>query len=162
MNILIIDPINTVAPYENSTLKSQAIGGTEASITRVVNGLATRHNVYVAQRRRKVIKKESATLSYIPSNDISKIKKNKIDNVIIVRSYDLIEKFRKQFNDTNLFLWMHDNIQEEMPNKAVLKIKNALEKNNCKIVAVSKSHQNTIQKYLNLEKRAHNIHIQPN
>ena len=127
--------------YQSDTLTNKAIGGTEASIIRVANILSKKYQVYVAQKYRNFVTKESERLWFIPKTDISKIYPNII---IVLRKYKVLKKIAQQFPEAKLFLWLHTYKNKEY---AFLRAK--LSKINFSIICNSDTHRKHTHQLIN-------------
>ena len=87
-------------PYQLSTLKLQAIGGTEASIVKTASILSSRYKVIVAQRYRNSVTSEHENLTFIPKKEMYSVNPNFI---IILRKFPLLKQLQRIFPHARLF-----------------------------------------------------------
>jgi len=127
--------------YQISTLKKQALGGTESSIVRTAMILSQKHKVFVAQKFREKMHTESLNLSFIPKSDIDQLKP---DFIVVLRKYPLLKGLSLQFPQAKLFLWLHTYKNTEY----ILK-KLSLAKTNTTIICNSQTHAQHTSKILN-------------
>ncbi|MCF6288714.1 MAG: glycosyltransferase [Proteobacteria bacterium] len=127
--------------YQVSTLKDQAIGGTESSIVKTAMLLSQKHKVFVAQKSRKTTYIESLNLSFIPKNDIDQLNP---DFVVVLRKHPLLKKLSKQFPQAKLFLWLHTYKNTEYAFKRL-----SLAKTNATIICNSQTHAQHTNEILN-------------
>lgn len=92
-SILFYDPACR-QPYDTRTLHQQATGGTEATLTRVADGLGA----YVMQHNRT-----EAYGSYLPPGRLSGI-----DHVVLNRDSRALPRVRELFPQACVYLWIHD------------------------------------------------------
>ena len=94
-SVLFFDPACR-QPYDTATRQHQAIGGTEASVTRIADALGA----YVMQHNR-------ATRSgqYLPPGRIPGIRQ-----VVVVRDSRCIAQLREWYSGAQFYLWLHDQV----------------------------------------------------
>ena len=127
--------------YQLSTLKQQAIGGTESSVVKTAVILSKEYKVIVAQKHREKETIESESLSFIPK---SQMHKTNPDFIVVLRKYPLLKELKKQFPQAQLFLWLHTYKNTEYVFKRV-----GLSKTNTTIICNSKTHANHTAQILN-------------
>ncbi len=104
--VLFIDG-HCAVPYDHTSLSSDALGGTEATVIRIAEKLSERVPVVVLQDKRQSISK-SKNVSYCPMGiDIESIKWQAI---IAIRNPPLGIMLRSLFKDTPIWVWVHDLI----------------------------------------------------
>lgn len=128
-------------PYKLSTLKQQALGGTEASIIKTAEILSIAYKVLVAQKYRDEDSVENENLKFISKRNIGKYQP---DWIIVVRKYQLLKPLSKEFPSAKLFLWIHTYKNIEY----VLK-KGGLCKRRVTLICNSNTHKESIDKILN-------------
>ena len=101
--ILIVD-FACPDPYDANTLKTKPMGGTEATVVRVAEGLSEWYDVTVIQHNRAKTTKNGA--AYAPMTAINDIKHPK--QVICLRDPRPLAFLKNQYPDAGLFLWLHD------------------------------------------------------
>ncbi len=94
-SVLFYDP-SCQRPYDTRTLRQQATGGTEASVTRVADALGA----FVMQHNRT-----EAYGSYLPPGKIEGI-----EHVILNRDSRALPRVRELFPGARTYLWVHDQL----------------------------------------------------
>lgn len=103
MRILFVDAV-CYKPYDQHTLDSEPLGGTEASVVRIAEGLAKRgHTVRVTQHNRTEQSTCGATYTPFKANDDFKA-----SHVVVLRAPLMLHTARKQYPNAKLYLWCHD------------------------------------------------------
>jgi glycosyltransferase involved in cell wall biosynthesis len=95
-SILFYDPVCR-QPYDTRTLLQQATGGTEASLTRIADGLGA----CVMQHNRT-----EAFGSYLPPGRLAGI-----EHVVLTRDSRALPRIRELFPQACVYLWLHDLIR---------------------------------------------------
>ncbi|HXR93418.1 MAG TPA: glycosyltransferase family 4 protein [Steroidobacteraceae bacterium] len=95
-SILFYDPV-CQQPYDTRTLQQKATGGTEASLTRIADGLGA----YVMQHNRT-----EASGSYLPPGKLAGI-----EHVVLTRDSRALPRIRDLFPQACVYLWLHDLIR---------------------------------------------------
>jgi glycosyltransferase involved in cell wall biosynthesis len=95
-SILFYDPV-CQQPYDTGTLQQKATGGTEASLTRIADGLGA----YVMQHNRT-----EALGSYLPPGRLAGI-----EHVVVTRDSRALPRIRELFPQACVYLWLHDLIR---------------------------------------------------
>jgi glycosyltransferase involved in cell wall biosynthesis len=95
-SVLFYDPV-CQEPYDTRTLEQQATGGTEASLTRVAEGLGA----YVMQHNRT-----EAFRCYLPPGRVAGI-----EHVVVARDPRALPVIRELFPQACVYLWVHDLIR---------------------------------------------------
>lgn len=110
MNILFVDFVAD-GPYSDVKLRESSMGGTEASVVRVAEGLAERgHNVCVAQRRREQQETSANGVSYTSTATTH----FKPTHVVVLRVPGFLPGLRALYPNAKLFVWAHDIISTQM------------------------------------------------
>ena len=94
-SVLFFDP-SCQRPYDTRTLREQATGGTEASVTRVADALGA----FVMQHNRT-----EAFESYLPPGRIAGI-----EHVIVNRDSRAFSQVRRLYPHARMYLWVHDQL----------------------------------------------------
>ncbi|HEY3784524.1 MAG TPA: glycosyltransferase family 4 protein [Steroidobacteraceae bacterium] len=94
-SVLFFDP-SCQSPYDTRTLREQATGGTEASVTRVADALGA----FVMQHNRT-----EAFRSYLPPSRIEGI-----EHVIVNRDSRALARVRELYPHARMYLWIHDQL----------------------------------------------------
>ena len=96
----------TPTVYTRATLNERALGGTEATVARVAEGLAPLHTIYLAQHNRsKKEECEEKNVRYISFDTAHQLTP---DAVILLRQTQLLEEIGKYYPTAKLFFWMHN------------------------------------------------------
>jgi glycosyltransferase involved in cell wall biosynthesis len=137
MNILFFHP-DCNKPYNDRALKEGGLGGTEATVVRISEGLAAAgHHVSVSQGERASFDHSPGGVQYIP-NILTHppILPAIFTHVIMVDVEKLLPKLSNIFPESHLYLWIHC-----FPGKRRRKkIRPLLQKTGACMVAVSQSH----------------------
>jgi glycosyltransferase involved in cell wall biosynthesis len=94
-SVLFFDPACN-RPYDSRTLREQATGGTEASVTRIADALGA----FVMQHNRTEVYG-----SYLPPGRIAGI-----EHVILNRDSRALPRVRELYPDAKMYLWVHDRL----------------------------------------------------
>lgn len=133
--ILLIDA-TCPKPYDSKTLQTSPLGGTEATVVRVAEGLARRgHAVTVAQHNR--IETVTGPVSYVPLDEIP-AGRQKL--VVALRTPKLLPFIQKNFSNARHVLWCHDYNQQEI----VQDFDACLRGKDVTILGVSRTHKGAI------------------
>jgi glycosyltransferase involved in cell wall biosynthesis len=95
-SVLFFDP-NCQSPYSRRTLEEAALGGTEASVTRIaeaLDALVMQHNRIAPEGR------------YLPPGTA-----NGIDHLVILRDSRKVREICAGFPNARVYLWMHDLVR---------------------------------------------------
>lgn len=96
MSVLFFDPA-CLQPYDTRTLRSQALGGTEATVIRVADAL----EALVVQHNRT----ESSGRYRTPE------KNPDITRVVVTRDSRALPRVRELYPNARVFLWLHDQLK---------------------------------------------------
>src|SRR5262249_1180883 len=94
-SVLFYDPL-CVQPYDTRTLRSAALGGTEATLVRVADALGA----YVIQHNRREDWERYRAPQRLPG----------IDHVIVSREARPLGRVRERYPQARLYLWLHDRL----------------------------------------------------
>ena len=139
--ILFVDVTHPQA-YDEQTLNSQPLGGTEASVIRTAGILASRHQVCVAQKARSSIYQASQNLQYLPLE--MALETFAADEVVVLRKFPTLKKLRQHYPGAGLYLWLHTYKNAEYALKKPL-----LQNMGAGIVANSCTHRTHLHQILN-------------
>jgi glycosyltransferase involved in cell wall biosynthesis len=104
MRILFVDPV-CPKPYDPQVLATQPLGGTEATVVRVAEGLLAKGlEVRVAQHNRVDVYYAGSAV-YQPFGSGEKFKPT---HVVVLRAPMALKQARKQFPNAKLYFWAHD------------------------------------------------------
>lgn len=92
-------------PYDLNTLESEGLGGTEATVVRVAEGLASHEDNFVIVEQHNINDSigNSGLVEYRPIGMTTKA-----TNVVCLRHPGLLIEARNRFPHANLYLWCHD------------------------------------------------------
>ncbi len=139
--ILFVDVTHPKA-YDEQTLTSQPLGGTEASVIRTAGILASRHQVCVAQKARSSMYQASQNLQYLPLE--MALETFAADEVVVLRKFPTLKKLRQHYPGAGLHLWLHTYKNAEYALKKPL-----LQNLGAGIVANSRTHRRHLDQILN-------------
>lgn len=143
-SILFIDDI-CPKPYDPAILKEEALGGTEATVIRIAEGLARTGllKVFVQQHNREHLCCFDAI--YLSREQLAPAD---VDYVISLRSPLTLHEAKKTYANSKHYLWLHDLIDAPYARGLV----DALEKTDPEgILAVSSFHRNQILRALHTQ-----------
>jgi glycosyltransferase involved in cell wall biosynthesis len=142
MRLLFLD-ITCPKPYSPETLRSEPLGGTEATVIRVAEGLAERgHEVIVAQHNRLTPAVGHGAL-YTTFEELDHIQREP-HAVISIRAPELVAYgFEKFGRGPKRFLWLHDFNEQD-----VVRAYPVLSDIGVKILAVSRMHKTAVKNAL--------------
>lgn len=95
-SVLFYDP-SCQRPYDTRTLREEAIGGTEASVTRIADAIGA----FVMQHNRT-----EASGTYLPPGKIAGI-----EHVILNRDSRALPRIRELYPNARTYLWIHDQLR---------------------------------------------------
>ena len=93
--ILFFDPV-CQQPYDTRTLRREAMGGTEASLTRIADAL----DAYVMQHNRS-----DSWGRYLPVQPLPGVA-----HVVLNRDSRALPRIRELFPGARVYLWLHDQL----------------------------------------------------
>ncbi|MDZ7641593.1 MAG: glycosyltransferase [Desulfurivibrio sp.] len=131
MNILFVDQKSST-PYDSAIMRREAVGGTEASLVTVAEGLAATHRVAVVQLGRQQPVEFSPSLRYLPLHSPHPFGNQPADAVVILRRIRAIPAYRRRFPQARIHVWLHNWQRPEV----VLK-RGILARNHCSLITVS-------------------------
>lgn len=105
MRILFIDPC-CPKPYDPSILSKEPLGGTEATVVRLAEGLVAKDiDTRVAQHcRKETYYVDGKSAQYVPFGS----GEHRPTHVVVLRVPGALYQARKQFPSAKLYLWCHD------------------------------------------------------
>lgn len=138
MRLVFLD-ITCPKPYDLETLKNEPLGGTEATVIRVAEGLANRgHDVTVFQHNREA--DGTGQARYVSLDAIDDDRYHLPDAVIALRKTQLIPFIKEKWKGkSKLYLWAHDYNQQDF-----VKDYGVLHNSGVKILGVSQTHKTAI------------------
>lgn len=110
MVIVFIDP-KCPAPYDSEVLRTKALGGTEATVVRVAEGLSRQHTVRVLQHNRQETREENPQLHFLPISELQQAVQG-ADHVIFIQKGQHIEVAAR--SGARLWLWLHNYLKDEV------------------------------------------------
>lgn len=132
MKILFVDTVGYKS-YDDDTLRNEPLGGTEATVVRVSEGLAKAGiPVQVVQRVRTTVSTNSAV--YAPINAAKDFVPT---HIVTLRTAAPLDTIRQQFPNAKLYVWYHDLFS---PGAAFVKDCESLVRNSAKPICVSTFH----------------------
>ncbi len=131
-NVIFIDFV-CPKPYDLETLKTEGLGGTEATVVRIAEALSKSHRVFVLQHCREKAS-ITETVSYLPVDGDTPTP----DYVVHLRTAMGIPFFAEKAPQARQFLWCHDLLTA---NKAFYQDLPILHKNNVTAITVSNYHK---------------------
>lgn len=96
MSVLFFDPV-CQQPYDTSTLRRQAMGGTEATVVRIADAL----EAFVVQHNRREIQGRYRVPEKMPQ----------VSSVVINRDSRALPLVRDLYPNARLYLWLHDRVR---------------------------------------------------
>lgn len=131
MRILFYD-VSTPRPYAGCSLRNEALGGTEATVIRIAEGLAPYHRIFVAQHGRQDDCVD-AGVHYISLHAAQRLEiQQAFDVVVLLRDDKFLTAVAHQFRTAKLYFWMHN-----VPSRNLFHVKARLIKYGFDIIAVS-------------------------
>lgn len=140
--VLFVDTTHPKA-YDFSTLKAQAVGGTESSLLRTAKILTENgFQVTVCQQARTKNKHTQQGVLFLGLDDLHNTVKP--DHIVILRKFKQVSIFRQKFPTASIHLWIHTykNIEYSLKRLASAKL-------NYSIVCNSKTHADHTNGLLN-------------
>lgn len=106
--------IDTVCPrpYDPHTLATEGLGGTEATVVRIAEGLGEKETVWVSQHKRTHTTMSKAIYKPLKTEMLQKTFKCKA--FIILRNPTVAINIKKMHPDTPVFLWLHDIVNNDI------------------------------------------------
>ncbi|MGE4049877.1 MAG: glycosyltransferase family 4 protein [Piscinibacter sp.] len=143
MRVLIHDAASDYA-YDADVMSRRGVGGTEASVVRVAEGLSAVCEVAVAQRGRSTHYSPHAGLRYVPLQDPAPFGSAMPDCAVVVRKHRHIVKLHSRFPHARLLLWIHNWQRPE-----TLLLRARLARSTGAIVTVSEAHREATRRLMN-------------
>lgn len=106
LKILFVD-VDCPRPLTGAALDSEPLGGTEATLFRVAEGLAESgsHEIFIAQHNRDA-EETVRSVRYIPFR-FGGEPAVRPDSVVVLRSFKIVDGLASSYPEARLFLWMH-------------------------------------------------------
>lgn len=137
--VLLFDPVAPRA-YSDRTLRSEAMGGTEATVVRVAGGLARHRQVVVAQSARAHAEAGADGVLYLPwSREEPLPGMRDAPVVVLVRAHKLLPRVREQYPHARLFLWLHG-----FPGNRRKALAHCARRASATVIAVSETHRQAL------------------
>lgn len=143
MHVLFIDSTYH-KPYSLQNLRTQALGGTEATVLRVLGRLAEYCHITFAQSHRTVIEVEDNGLRYIPLDSVWKEQIPTPDAIVCIRSMSLLQRLCASFPRAKKYVWMHNLRKRE-----IILYKQQLHRAGAALICVSKYHREHTNRRIN-------------
>jgi glycosyltransferase involved in cell wall biosynthesis len=129
------------APYDSEALRNRGLGGTEATVIRIAQALAQRHDVTVVQHNRLQPCIESPSLQFLPLDSLATAVRD-AQHVVLIQKTRLIRQVARH-SSARLWVWLHNYIKDEVrfswPDYLAYRIG---------IICVSRTHAQHTQRYL--------------
>jgi glycosyltransferase involved in cell wall biosynthesis len=139
MKIVFIDP-KCPSPYDGEALRTRGLGGTEATVVRIAQGLQKNHVVQVVQHNRETACHEGENLAFLPLHMLQSATAD-ADHIFFIQKAQYIEIAAQ--SKARLWLWLHNFLGEEVPYFWQDHVRYKLG-----IVCVSRTHAQHTQRYL--------------
>lgn len=120
------------------------MGGTEATVIRIMKALSKNHDITIEQSRREASMTDNYGIKYRPYSHRSGQRSGKINSVVVIRSNKILLDVRRQYPDANLFLWMHC-----FPGKHHKRLNDIACQTSATIITVSDTHKKDVYAFLN-------------
>jgi glycosyltransferase involved in cell wall biosynthesis len=143
VRILIVDPKSSL-PYDSELMAKVGLGGTEATLVRVAEGISCEHEVVVAQVGRKATALSHTCLRYVPLADTCPYGEAAPDMIVVLRKHRLVPVYRRRFPESALFLWVHNWPRPEAALQRIWLAHNA-----CGVITVSDVHRAATERVIN-------------
>jgi len=138
MHILFYDPLTPWA-YSKKIFQKQSLGGTEATVLRIAEGLAPYHAISITQAYRQEPLQEE-NIHYLPLEQAHGLTP---DVVVLLRSHLHLLEVGKRYRNARLFFWIHNT-----PSNALFRHKRTLAQYHYQIIAVSHYQRELAEKKL--------------
>ena len=112
MNILIVDP-NCPKPYDNNSLLTGGLGGTESTIIRIANKLAELNTVVVSQHNRIEDYSPKERLYFTGTWNENKFIKSP-DIIVFIQKTQFVRQLKNKYPKARKLLWLHNYIKDEI------------------------------------------------
>ena len=143
MRVLFHDAVSDYA-YDADVMSRRGVGGTEASVVRVAEGLSQTFEVAVAQRGRSGAAMPHARLRYVALEDPAPFGGAAPESVVVVRKHRDVIRLRSRFPGARLLLWIHNWQRPE-----TLLLRARLARSTGAIVTVSEAHREATRRLMN-------------
>ena len=142
--ILFIDPV-CPSLYRARTVYDRALGGAEATVVRVAEGLAQRgHRVTVAQCGRHWPARSPGGVAYVPFDYHGRWDHlPRAEAVVVLRQHKVLGRVRARFPEARLALWLHG-----VPGSKRKTLGRTAEATGATVVCVSDAHRAAVDAYL--------------
>lgn len=135
MKILFLDMVCN-KPYDPNVLLTQPLGGTEATVTRIAEGLAQTLDVTVAQHCRVALSMHTHKAQYVP---LEIALRGTYTHIIVLRQSSIVPFVANKWPKAKIYLWCHD-----LAAKGLVRDFPALENLGVTTLAVSEFHKGNI------------------
>lgn len=143
MRILFHDATSAFA-YDAELMRRQGLGGTEASVVRVAEGLSASHDAVVAQRARQEPVSPHPGLRYVPLSDPDPFCGPPPDWVVVLRKHRRVPALHARYPSSAIALWLHNWQRPE-----AFLMRTGLVRSRCRVITVSEAHRAAIDRLLN-------------
>lgn len=122
-------------PYDPNTLLTEPMGGTEATVIRVAEAIASKgHTVVVSQHCRKEVAQFKAKYDTFDNAN-----PEDFDAIVVLRDANLLLDIRSKVKNRIVYLWMHDMVTTSFRDKF-----DELSKEGIKAICVSQFHRHQL------------------
>ncbi len=143
MHVLFIDSTYH-KPYSLHNLKNQALGGTEATVLRVLGRLAEDCDITFAQSHRTLAEREDNGLHYIPLESVWNRQISPPDAIVCIRTMSLLHKLCRLYPQAKQYIWLHNFRKRE-----IILYKRQLHRNGAALICVSRYHRDHTHERIN-------------
>lgn len=135
--VLFVDT-HTAKPYDESSLRTEAIGGTQSSVLRVAEGLGAWHDVYVAHHLRPSDLPKTTAATFITLESALSMTGAQRPDVVVnaVGRFEEVPQLTRRYPGARLVIWSHDLRRI----RRVWKYRRTLAAGRWTVVTVSKFH----------------------
>lgn len=141
--VLLLDPVAPRA-YSDRTLRSEAMGGAEATVVRIAGGLARQRQVVVAQTARAHAEAGADGVLYLPWSRQEPLPGMRdAPVVVLLRAHKLLPRVRAQYPHARLFLWLHG-----FPGHRRKALALCARKADATVITVSETHRRAVLSYV--------------
>jgi glycosyltransferase involved in cell wall biosynthesis len=123
-------------PYILDDLKDQALGGTEATVLRVLSRLIEHCDITFAQSHRISTEQDDNGLRYVPLDSVWRKEIPSPDVIVTIRTISLLRRLCRLYPQAQNLIWLHNFRRKEM-----LLYKRRLHRCQTSLVCVSKYHR---------------------
>ena len=138
-HIGIVDPC-CPRPYESGDPGDRGLGGTEATVLRIVQALRHEFRFTLFQNRRSEVRRAGSVV-YRPLDQADAV--GMLDGLVVINSWKLACRLRRRHRDVPVCLWLHVH-----PGRHNRPMGRALHRHGIGVLCVSKSHASALRRFL--------------